>query len=120
MPTGKLGPHSNIELELMLRGEKKVSYFFGDVPPKFILTMRQYPQIEYHQSENEYMHIFYLTGYQAQAQALEALLKQSLELKGYTDESIERGIGRLLGYSEADIDLYIAKRIEAKRMIWDK
>lgn len=112
---GKIGLHEGIELELMLSRKKMLALFFNDmgVPGTFL------PYIERGVFRCNYLvlvpqdkqtpielgaFILFRPVHQKYAGQFEQLLKKSIR---HFDPMVEREIGKLLGYQEEDILLYI-------------
>lgn len=120
---GKVGPHEGREFALFATGEKHLILFFSDGLPDNVLPLAQsVGALEwvfnagklFPDSEIELIgYIYYRDGYQEQAAHLASLVLATLN-KSANPIQLERDIGRLLGYSEADIDAYI-KSLTSRR-----
>jgi len=105
---GRLGPHEFKEAELMLAGKKEVAFFYSDYPEEYLQDMRKYIEdgtFESIQMESDNGFIVWTPGAKEKALRLAELIRYARE-HGYV-ESVERETGKILGYSEADIDFYI-------------
>lgn len=110
---GKLAPRDGKELELLFSGEKKVAFFPNEELPleffpyfesgRLLMKQRQFLSRKGHLID---ISLIYVDGERSKMLALENSIEQSLQ-QDYV-EHIERRIGELLGYSQADIDCYIA------------
>lgn len=115
----QIGPHEGRELELLLNGSKQIALFFSD----------------YGQLSDEYTHclnqeILHLTcktilidkDFPLEARIIhknkndpnvQFLIQLLIQCFSVTDKkqmiSIERNIGKILGYDQCDIDFYIQK-----------
>lgn len=92
----------------MLAGDKQVAYFYSGYPEEYFQDMKKYIDdgtFESFQLESDNGLIVWAPGAKEKAFRLEELIRYARE-HGYV-ESVEREIGKILGYSEADIDFYI-------------
>lgn len=116
MSTGRIGPHEGIELELMLSGKKLVSFFqdwvpYDDFKPyldsgQIVMVQRQeqgwpfaytYFVVKGHEDLAEDLHVCIVNAYIA--------VEKEYDLESRL--AIERKIGEMLGYSEADIEVWL-------------
>ncbi|WP_077550333.1 hemocin immunity protein [Rodentibacter genomosp. 2] len=108
---GVLGPHEGRELELMLNHQKDLALFYTDyeIPEDF------YPYLENKTFQLKTINLkrralgyiaYYLIYRPEHIKKAEALISV---LKSYDkfDPDLERKIGKLLGYSNDDIEFYI-------------
>ena len=105
---GRLGPHELKEAELMLSGQKEVAYFYSGYPEEYLQEIKKYIEngtFESFHMESNNGFIVWIAGAEKKAYRLAELVRYGRK-HGYV-ESIEREIGQILGYSEADIDYYI-------------
>ena len=102
-----IGPHEGQELDLMLAGDKQLA-LFENLPGHFKkhLAEKRFLLKRLHiQALPIEAYIIYCPGCEQQAETLERLLLGSIG-KGF-NPATEREIGRILGYSERDIEAYI-------------
>ncbi|MBJ9578323.1 putative hemocin immunity protein [Acinetobacter baumannii] len=107
-----IGPHEQIELELMRSNRKKVALFdfFPDEFKKPVelgeikLKMRFINHI--HQNRKVEVYVFFLPNEESSADNLLELIKLKLSSENI-DFDLERKIGLLLGYELRDIEYYI-------------
>jgi hypothetical protein len=111
---GKIGPHEEKELELMLANKKIIAWFqdwvpFEDFEPyvqsgKIIMAQRQ-------EHDWPFPYTYYaLAEHPDIIDRFHATLVRARQSYGEEFVEAEREIGRLLGYSEADIEVWV-KRI---------
>lgn len=101
LPFG-LGPHEGKELELMLFGKKHITMLecvYEEFEP--YLRSGQFKYI----AHDEWTHIIYIPDYEKEAQAFIKLIDES-RVRGFVAD-LERKIGRALGYSEREVDVYL-------------
>lgn len=108
---GVLGPHEGRELELMLNHQKEIALFYTDseVPEDFFPYLEdktfQLKTINLKTSLGDFSYyLIYRPEHIKKAEELSSVL-----LKSYDkfDPDLERKIGKLLGYSDDDIEFYI-------------
>ncbi|MCQ9124614.1 hemocin immunity protein [Rodentibacter caecimuris] len=108
---GVLGPHEGRELELMLNHQKEIALFYTDseVPEHFFPYLEdktfQLQTINLKTSLGDFSYyLIYRPEHIEKAEELSSVL-----LKSYDkfDPDLERKIGKLLGYSDDDIEFYI-------------
>lgn len=104
LPPG-IGPHEGREYELMVAGQKRVAFFSDIVPIEFVTNPSRL-KLERIDHPELFGIIFYLKGFDDEASDLARLMLAALEARGEEAE-LERKIGRLLGYAEADIEAYV-------------
>lgn len=104
LPDG-IGPHEGREYELMMNGKKHVAIFTEVVPFLFVSNPQSLPirWIDHHETNGI---IFYMPGYEEDAADLSALMTRAMKLTTFSPE-IERMIGRILGYSEQEIESFV-------------
>ncbi|MCP1660646.1 hypothetical protein [Neisseria perflava] len=113
-PQGVIGPHEGRELALMLSGSKHVA-LFDSLPADFAPYLQQG---KFHALEVPFPKfgftgmIIFCPKSRQQAERLKSLLLDSVG-RGFVVET-EREIGRILGYTEADIETYL-RHITRKR-----
>ncbi len=97
-----IGPHTDIELDLMLSGKKTVA-MFETIPEGFepYLASGDFQRI----GLDPYTQIIYASDHEASARELCDVVEKARRL-GW-EEVLERRIGELLGYEPADIDAFI-------------
>ncbi|GHA79772.1 hypothetical protein GCM10009007_20870 [Formosimonas limnophila] len=101
LPAG-IAPHDGQELDLMLAGTKHIAMLecvYEEFEP--YLQSGQLKHIEH----NEYTHIIYTPDYEQEAQEFIRLIDEA-RARGFVAD-LERKIGRALGYSEQDIEVYL-------------
>ncbi len=101
LPIG-IAPHDGQELELMLRGEKRIAMLecvYDEFEPYLKNGLLK------HIAHNEYTHIIYIPAYEREAIEFITLIDEA-RARGFVAE-LERKIGRALGYSEHDIEVYL-------------
>ncbi|MBR1375012.1 MAG: hypothetical protein IJ566_02895 [Cardiobacteriaceae bacterium] len=112
---GKLNPHQGIEYDLMKKAQKDVAYFYADELDTRFLSLAKEDEIYKLERKSaifeEPIHIFYRKDKEQQALALFLLL----EALKYNRENIcfrefEMLIGKLLGYSIEDVEVYLQAR----------
>ena len=101
LPAG-IAPHNEQELKLMLTGEKRIA-MLECVYDEFEPYLKQ-GQLK-HIAHDEYTHIIYAPEYEQEAREFIKLIDESRK-QGFVAD-LERKIGRALGYSEQDIEVYI-------------
>ena len=116
--TGKIGPHNDIEFQLLAKGEKDLAYFEADALPDNFEQCIKTQRLEvlcFHRlvPDNSVMPdgvIVYRSGKSAQAERLASLTNQIKHIctPDHDWESIEREIGKLLGYSRDDIEVWVS------------
>jgi hypothetical protein len=122
-PAG-IGPHEGRELELLLTGEKPVARFRLDglseeYEDRFREAVGRGEIVEF-DFPNPQLHLhrrFYCRhGEEWRVKVMDLIYRLLMErtLKGFTEEGLHRLDGTLLGYSKADIDLFI-ERIRSRR-----
>lgn len=112
-----IGPHEGIELELMLDNKKKIALFYSDyeIPAEFnpyinnkkFLLKKMTTETRL-KGVNIDFYIIYQSECEKDVDELIVFLKESI-LSNEFNTNAERNIGRLLGYSEHDIEFYINK-----------
>lgn len=116
-----IGPHEGIELELMLKKEKDVAFFelepvhFEPYISDGVLCLRvdQFDTRSTHQDGIKFTsYIVYRPDQAEKAAYLLDLIKQGVDQT--FDPDRERAIGRTLGYTEQDIEFYLAHRARLK------
>lgn len=115
---GKVGPHEGVEFELFAKGGKDIILFFNDGLPESVHQLAQAVGAKelvfsagklFADSEIELIgFIYYRCGHEQQAERLASLVLDSLN-QPTEPFLIEREIGRLLGYAEDDIDVYVQR-----------
>ncbi|MBP3194868.1 MAG: hypothetical protein J6M05_04305 [Cardiobacteriaceae bacterium] len=109
---GKLNPHKGIEYNLMRIAQKDVAYFSADELDTRFLLLKDDEEIYKLERKStvleEDIHIFYRSNKKDKATALFLLLEAFI----YNRENICRAefemlIGRLLGYSREDVEVYL-------------
>jgi len=109
---GKLGPHELQEAKLMLAGKKEVAYFHCDYPEVHFQDMKKcldegvFESIKIGEGPPYETLVVWVPGAKDKAFKLIELIQYSW--KNGCSESVERQKGQILGYSEEDIDFYIA------------
>jgi hypothetical protein len=111
--SGKIGPHEDIEFELFEKNKKDLIYFSFDYQPenheqiasKLGAKCLTFLDKEF-KREN---YIYYRKGKLAQAQELKEILTSGIHFKDDDWATKEHRIGELLGYTKADVELYIKK-----------
>ena len=113
--SGRIGPHEGRELALMARGSKHVAWFGEFEPDDLEATAQRHDLVVERFSKHVSgvkgatrisTAIVYRRGYAEDARRLRVLM----ELPGFDPER-EREIGRILGYTGADIDAYLDRCI---------
>jgi hypothetical protein len=130
---GKIGPHTGMEYELIVSGQKPATIQHEgekDVP-KLMKLVKQGKLVvtrswQDWQRESYYLYFFAQPEYASNAIELKSIYDASNERHkktqtinlGLTYDEHER-IGELLGYSRADIDLFLAncKKLDAKKIV---
>ena len=121
-----IGPHQGKELELMLAGEKHMAIFCdaigkdGNISEEIIPEQAFAPHVEsgkilrfcseeYDPSHKIIVRKVYFTtkGNEWRVQALAWMLEECIAKRRPFDDAYEYFVGRLLGYSEEDIQHYI-------------
>lgn len=115
----KIGPHEEIELELMKVNQKKIALFDffpeefrepcdnGEINLIFSKIKSRLKDLEID------VYIFYIHNEKDNAYRLLELINKQLNITKINID-LEREIGHLLGYKEKDIDFYIDKIQKAK------
>lgn len=109
---GKLGPHEGKEVELLLSGGKEVAVFIEGLPETARMLCKKdelchfKKTITTHSGQSLELDFLYLPDYKVNACELYDLMKKSISSPGY-DIALEKKIGVILGYSDADINAYI-------------
>ena len=115
----KIGPHEEIELELMKVNQKKIALFDffpeefrepcgnGEINLIFSKIKSRLKDLEID------VYIFYIHNEKDNAYRLLELINKQLNITKVNID-LEREIGHLLGYKEKDIDFYIDKIQKAK------
>ncbi|WP_250528855.1 hypothetical protein [Caballeronia sp. ATUFL_F1_KS4A] len=103
IPAG-VGPHSEIEYQLMCQGKKKLAMFSDLIPNDFIANPAGL-DMEVIADPQKTCTVFYMQGHNAEATRLMEL-NLSVRGRGFIPE-VEREIGRLLGYEEWEINAYL-------------
>lgn len=113
---GKLSPHALIEFDLMIKGDKDVSFFYGEIENNSTVDKRFFhlkPEygIEKLDKKSEFpIHIFYRKEKKYKALFLFNILEAALFNKDQIFlKELEIITGSLLGYSKEDIELYLEK-----------
>ena len=111
---GKLGPHEECELELLLSGEKPIALFYDLLPTEFLEHLEQgtlsmlSKDIETSLPSPFSIMLIYknapLADLNELMMCIETLFKETNFEKCI---ELERRIGQLLGYSAQDIEFYI-------------
>ncbi|MFH7809201.1 hypothetical protein ACE01U_11150 [Acinetobacter sp. BSP-153] len=108
----RIGPHEEIELELMRSNRKKIALFdffppeFED-PVKFGEIKLKLEQVDHkHLNKKLSVYIFFLPNEELSADKLFTLIQIKFT-KEEIDLELEREIGYLLGYERKDIEHYI-------------
>ncbi len=117
--TGKIDPHNDIEFQILAKGEKDLAYFEADALPDNIeqsikiqrLEVLRFHRLALDKSVMPDGVIVYRSGKSAQAKRLASLTNQIKHLctPDHDRESIEREIGKLLGYSREDIEVWVSR-----------
>ena len=115
LPAG-IGPHEGRELELMLAGTKPCAMFYDVLPSTQFIPDDDYApyvnsgtlvRISHDIVHNEHTirYVFFtLPGHEWRAEAL-------LKLRGKGDEGSETMTGQLLGYSDTEIQAFLAHKL---------
>ena len=101
LPAG-IAPHDGQELELMLTGKKHIAMLecvYEEFEP--YVQQGRFKHI----AHDEYTHIIYTPDYEQEAQEFIKLIGEA-RARGFVAD-LERKIGRALGYSEQDIEVYL-------------
>lgn len=118
-----IGPHEGKELFLMLENKKEIALFYSDseIPVEFnhyiesnrffLKTVSIEVQIKRFTID---FFIIYQKNCDEKVEKLVYYIKESINSKKF-DPYIERNIGRLLGYSENDINFYIEHSLNLKK-----
>ncbi len=109
---GRLGPHELQEAQLMLAGKKEVAYFHRDYPEIHFREMKKCIEAGLFESRRFYdvppREGLVVWVPHAKEKAMRLIEVITYSWNNRLSEEVEREIGRLLGYSEQDIDFYIA------------
>lgn len=120
----QIGPHEGRELELLLNGSKQIALFFSDYPElseeythclnqEILHLTRKIIFIDKNNFPLE-AHIVHKNKNDPNVPLLIQLLMQAFSVDDKNQMiSIERNIGKILGYDQCDIDFYIQK-LEAR------
>lgn len=117
-----IGPHEGIELELMLDGKKNLALFYSDyeIPHEFHKYIKNKTfYLNNFKFETRFKNLFIdfsiisKTSNDENIIKLANLIKRSIEESEFNPD-IERGIGRLLGYQEVDIEYFINQTMERR------
>lgn len=103
LPDG-IGPHDFIEYELMAEGRKNIAMFSDLIPSAFVHNPCDL-ELGMLRSDDDACTIYYMPGHIDGAKRLMELNTNSRGA-GYVPE-VEREIGRLLGYEEWQIDVFL-------------
>ncbi|AVN19025.1 hemin receptor [Acinetobacter pittii] len=111
---GKLGPHEECELELLLSGEKPIALFYDLLPTEFLEHLEQgtlsmlSKDIETSLPLPFSIMLIYKNAPLADLNELVLCIEKSLKETQLEDRlELDRRIGQLLGYSTQDIEFYI-------------
>ena len=111
---GKLGPHEECELELLLSGEKPIALFYDLLPTEFLEHLEQgtlsmlSKDIETSLPLPFSIMLIYKDAPLANLNELVLCIEKSLKETQLEDRlELDRRIGQLLGYSTQDIEFYI-------------
>lgn len=117
-----IGPHEGIELKLMLEGKKNLALFYSDyeIPEEFHKRIEQKAlflnTVKIKTRLNgAFIDFFIISKARNDENVLKlaSLIRKSLSEIEFNPE-VERGIGRLLGYRELDIEYFIKRKIERR------
>jgi hypothetical protein len=114
--------HTNRELGMMLRGEKPLALFsdwpsrFPDVVSRYLrmfdrhVSARRFVKREYLEScrDSRWLHVV-LYALPAEEWRIDRMIELRFQLSSWTPQ-LERQEGRLLGYSEEQNDMWMARR----------
>lgn len=98
-----INPHDGLEYALMHSGQKKVAYFYCEVPCEFILNPFCLT-LHHFATHDDCGMIYYMAGAEEKAEKLFNLLSN---IKCEQDTESHRLIGRLLGYRPSDIEVFL-------------
>ncbi|WP_171430167.1 hemin receptor [Acinetobacter lactucae] len=111
---GKLGPHEEQELELLLSGEKPIALFYDLLPTEFLEHLEQgtlsmlSKEIETSLPSPFSIMLIYKNAPLADLNELVLCIEKSLKESQLEDRlELDCRIGQLLGYSAQDIEFYI-------------
>lgn len=124
-----IGPHQGKELELMLEGKKRFAFFYDVLLPQQSIAEEIIPEMAFlphvkagkilrfseilHSSKVPHpaQYVFFtLNGEEWRVKAFLHMTKECLSGNRPFDDAHEYLVGRLLDYSEADIEDFIAHR----------
>lgn len=127
-----IGPHQGKELELMLAGKKHLAVFFDAIPEDGIISEEIIPELAFapYVEKGQIIRIskeciypgqinvrkvcFTTQGNEWRAHALLWLMEESIAGRRPFDDAHEFFVGRLLDYSEEDIQHFIQNLRERK------
>lgn len=118
---GVMGPHEGIEFDLHANSRKDIIYFHWDCIYDEVFEMAKAVRAETLAFENgpeqQLSDIFYRPGFHNLATELLKIMQNPSKIRDPDFEDTEKRIGRILGYSEEDIETYLAEFRETQRML---
>lgn len=118
-----IGPHEGLELELMLENKKNISLFYSnyEIPDGFNKYIKDkvffLKKVEFKTLVKGFYIDFFIIYKENCEEDVEFLIfniKKSIESYNFNPD-VERNIGKLLGYSDNDIEFYIENSIKNKK-----
>jgi len=111
--TGRIGPHEEGEFELFDSGQKDLIYFSYDWQPEDHAQKAKLLGAQLLTFEDIYSklpnYIYYRQGFLPKAKELRDILLSDMRMTDFDWVEKEHRIGKLLGYSRADVDLFVSK-----------
>ena len=109
---GKIGPHEDKEFELFASGKKNLILWGADWQPENheSIAKKLGAKLLTYEDPNLKLknYIYYRRGFLKKAEELRELLLKDASMTEKDFDKKEHRIGQLLGYSEADVELFLS------------
>jgi hypothetical protein len=117
--SGTIGPHTDLELVLLLSGHKDIAYFTDDWVPDeefypYVKSGRIVKLVKKFENMGHLAVYYFLPGREDLAEELHSVIEKSFIASEECSAEIEARIGKILGYTDEDIEFYLNSRAQKR------